>query len=152
MKKLNISLSSITRDNWKECIELDVQPKQKNLVGANIKSLAESSVRPESTTLAIYNNQTMVGFMMYLRDVDDGYYYIHRFMVDAQYQNLGIGYLALKMTLEIISKRGDCKELIKILFLTFNEDAERLYIKIGFKDSGQVIVDEKLFYYEVENK
>ena len=106
-------------------------------------------MRPEATTLGIYVNDEMAGFMMYLRDIEDGYYYIHRFMVDAKYQRRGIGYKALLQTLEDISRFSDCKESIRILFLTFNKDAERLYRKIGFKDSGKVIVDEKLFYYPV---
>ena len=98
MNTISISLRPITRDNWKQCITLDVQPRQKNLIGANVKSLAEASVRPEATTLGIFVDDEMAGFMMYLRDIEDGYYYIHRFMVDAKYQRRGIGYMGLKQT------------------------------------------------------
>lgn len=145
----HVTLVPISRDNWKQCIELRVKPDQEGLVGANVKSLAEAFVRPESTALAIYDSDSMVGFMMYLKNIDDEYYYIHRFMVDARYQRKGIGREALNVTLEMISNRDDCGDSIRILFLTHNGQAERLYRKVGFQDSGQLIEDEKLFFYKV---
>jgi len=151
MNSSDLSLIPITLDNWKECILLKVSPEQKNLVGSNVRSLAEASVRQGATTLGIYKDSTMVGFIMYFLNENDRYYYIHRFMIDEKYQKQGIGYESLKLTLEKITKLDDCKIQIMIMFLTYNHEAERLYRKIGFKDTGKIIEDEKLFYYPLLN-
>ena len=84
---------------------------------------------------------------------DNRIYDIHRFMIDFDQQGKGIGSLAMKELIKVISELPDCKEKIKIMFLIENFGAEKLYKSLGFVDSGEIEVNnkwrftEKIFFY-----
>ena len=65
---MTISLRPVDRDNFRECIGLDVNPEQREFVGSNVVSIAESKVYPQRIPLAVYNDDEMVGFVMHSRD------------------------------------------------------------------------------------
>ena len=91
-----ITLQEINRDNFWDCIELNVSPDQQNFVTSNTISIAQSKVQPECIPLAIYNHDIMVGFLMYALDVEDQEYWIYQLMIDQHYQGQGFGTSALK--------------------------------------------------------
>ena len=64
-----ITLREINGQNWRDCAKLRVAPDQKPYVSSNVYSLLQASYDRESrwTPLAIYNEETMVGFVMYGR-------------------------------------------------------------------------------------
>ncbi|HHY64976.1 MAG TPA: GNAT family N-acetyltransferase, partial [Clostridiaceae bacterium] len=63
-----ISLRKITFENFGECISLEVREDQKNFVARNLYSLAEAYIALTNGSVpmpfAIYNDETMVGFIM----------------------------------------------------------------------------------------
>lgn len=69
-----IYLVDINRDNFWECIELEVKDEQRDFVTSNAISIAQSKVQPECIPMAIYKDNTMVGFVMYCIDEDDKEY------------------------------------------------------------------------------
>jgi len=141
-----VTLRPVDRFNWKECAALSVRNDQSSMVGPNVRSLAEAHVRPESSPRAVYTTDgQMVGFVMYLRDLADGHYYIHRIMIDHRRQRAGYGYAALAAAIGEISRQPDYQNPVHLLFLLENADAERFYRRFGFEDTGRIIVDEKLF-------
>lgn len=100
-------------------------------------------MRPEAKPVAIYNENTMVGFLMYLKNPDTLNYHIHRIMVASHQQRRGIGRIALLLAIELIRQLPDRSEKLVLSFLEHNLAAESLYKALGFVDSGQVIQNEK---------
>ena len=97
-----ITLRPISKDNFWDCIDLAVHPEQQSFVTSNAISIAQSKVQPECIPLAIYNEDVMVGFVMYCLDTDDDEYWIYRLMIDQHYQNQGFGTEALHQVIELI--------------------------------------------------
>ena len=69
-----ISLRSITRDNYLECMRLKVAPEQEGFVASNAFSLANAAYVPGCTPLAIYADETMVGFIMAYQEPENTTY------------------------------------------------------------------------------
>lgn len=126
-----VTLREITRENFWDCINLKVGEDQKGFVTSNAVSLAQSKYQPECIPLAIYNDDVMVGFVMYCIDADDHNYWIYRMMIDQAHQRKGYGEEAIRLVITEISKDAsrssiylDCKHE--------NVAAQRLYAKVGF--------------------
>lgn len=85
---MSVTLREINRDNWKECIKLKSSETQVNFVASNVYSLLESKFEPSFFPLAIYNNEAMVGFVMYGLDPDDGSWWVIRLMVAQEHQKI----------------------------------------------------------------
>ena len=79
---MNIKLEDISQENFNECISLEVNESRKNYISSNVKSIAESKVWPFWIPKAIYSDMTMVGFLMYAKDYEDGKLDICRLMID----------------------------------------------------------------------
>ena len=86
-----VSLKEVNVDNFWDVIELKVDEKQTDFVLDNSISIAQSKVQSECIPMAIYNEETIVGFLMYCIDRDDGNYWIYRFMIDKKHQRKGYG-------------------------------------------------------------
>jgi diamine N-acetyltransferase len=136
-----ITLREITRDNYLECLRLKVAPEQEGFVASNAISLAQSKYHPETVPLAIYHDETMVGFIMYCIDSDDDSYWIWRLMVDARYQSKGYGTQAMKQVIERITA-DKSRNKVFISFEPENSNAERLYAGLGFVHTGEIMRGE----------
>ncbi len=136
-----ITLRALSPDNWRACIDLAVDPDQAEYVAPNDYSLAEAGVFPECNPLAIYADDTMVGFVMYRFDPQNGIPWIDRLMIDRRYQGRGYGRAALQevvMLIESQSERGQ----IRLSLVPDNQSAERLYQAIGFVYTGEFVEGE----------
>jgi diamine N-acetyltransferase len=134
---VEITLREITKDNWRECVDLKVGPGQEKFVAPNLFSIAEAKFEPEWRPLAIYRGETMVGFTMYGRDERDGSYWIIRLMIDAAYQGRGYGRAAMIEVIRQLKEKPDCRE-IRISFVPENKAAEQLYLNLGFERTGWI--------------
>ncbi|WP_346915833.1 GNAT family N-acetyltransferase [Clostridium sp.] len=136
-----ILLKEVIRDNFWECIELTVAKDQIDFVTSNAVSIAQSKVQPECIPLAVYDDDIMVGFVMYCIDEDDSEYWIYRMMIDERYQSKGYGRAALEKLLEIIKQDNSHNKI----FLGVHKEsiyAVALYKSIGFNFTGQVFGSE----------
>jgi len=138
-----ILFKEITRENFWDCIELSVTEEQVNFVTSNAVSIAQSKVQPECIPLAAYDDDLMIGFVMYCIDKDDGEYWIYRMMIDKQYQSKGYGKRVLKKLLEIIEQD---KSHNKVFLGVHKESiyAVKLYKSLGFDFNGQVFGSEHI--------
>ena len=84
-----VKLKEINKENFWEVIELGVKDEQKEYVLDNSISIAQAKIQPECIPMAIYDDETLVGFLMYCIDTDDGNYWIYRFMIDKKFQRMG---------------------------------------------------------------
>ena len=101
-----IRLEEITRENIDEVLALKVDESQKSFVSANGDSLAQAYVYSKTAfPFAVYEDSTLVGFiMMGYYDVKS-YYTLWKFMIDSRYQNKGYGRKALELGIKYLQER-----------------------------------------------
>jgi diamine N-acetyltransferase len=133
-----VYLREINQDNWKQAICIDVAPEQKRFVASNLYSIAEAIFNPTFVPLAIYDGtETMVGFLMYGTNPDNGELWILRLMVGQQYQRRGYGRAAMEEIIRRLKAKPDCQEI----FTSYEPDnhvVARLYRSLGFEDTGRI--------------
>jgi diamine N-acetyltransferase len=143
MKKDNVDIvfKDITMDNFEECINLSVAEKQKGFVASNMYSLAEAKADGVSKPYAVYNNTTMVGFVMYWFDKENSKGWLDRVMVAEEYQGNGYGKEIVKEAIKRLKNYSSCK-VIRTSAHHDNVIALTLYKQLGFKESGIIEDDE----------
>ncbi|MBS4537715.1 GNAT family N-acetyltransferase [Clostridium sp. D2Q-11] len=138
-----ILFKEITKENFWDCISLEVTQEQVNFVTSNAVSIAQSKVQPECIPLAVYDEEVIIGFLMYCIDEDDGEYWIYRMMTDKNYQSKGYGKKALEELLRII-KEDKSHNKVFLGVHKQNTYAVKLYKSFGFYFNGQVFGDEHI--------
>ena len=141
----------VIKDNWEELIRLKVRDDQMGFVASNLYSIAEAQFGDDHEghwdlyPFGIYDGSVPVGFLMYGLNFDHPKQqaFIIRLMVDAKYQGKGYGRFAMEKILEIF--RSD--ERIKAVGISYepeNDGARKLYAKLGFVETGEMIDEEVL--------
>ncbi|MBU8933536.1 MAG: GNAT family N-acetyltransferase [candidate division Zixibacteria bacterium] len=134
-----VTLQPITKENYRECINLDVDESQAGLVASNAKSLAEAYVNPTLCPLGIYDVEArgwekpklpMVGFTMY--ELVAGVGFILRLMVDQKFQRQGYGKASMIEVIRRLRLHPEV-ELIATSHQKKNIAAASLYRNLGFK-------------------
>ena len=133
-----IRLEEITRENIDEVLALKVDESQKSFVSTNGDSLAQAYVYPETAfPFAVYEDSTMVGFIMMGYYEVKEYYTLWKFMIDRRYQNKGYGRQALRLGIQYLQNRFDVSEIYTGV-VHGNSVAKKLYESVGFVDTGLV--------------
>lgn len=128
---MKITLKPIDRSNYNECIALRTGEGQERFVAPNICSLVQAAYEPDLFPLAIYRDETMVGFLLYDFDWEVGGWSMSRLMVDARWQKQGIGSLALEQFLLYFRRKHGELPLYTSAEVE-NAAAISLYEKAGF--------------------
>lgn len=131
-----IRLERIHKDNWEECAELEPAEEQQSLIAPNVYSIAEAQFLDGFSSVAIYKQETMIGYALYGIDPDDHNYWIYRFMIDRRFQGQGYGFLAVCSIIEEIRNRADRTDVLVLGYKPENERARKLYSKAGFIEDG----------------
>jgi diamine N-acetyltransferase len=140
-----VTIKPITRNNWEEAIDLKVDESQRNFVASNLFSIAEAQFYDEFFPCGIYADDKMVGFVMYGRDPHKlGRWWVIRLMVDVQYQKQGYGRIAMAQAIEKIKARPNVEEIVTS-FAPANHVAARLYVSLGFSDTGEIEDGEPVY-------
>jgi diamine N-acetyltransferase len=129
---MSIEFKPIDRTNYNECIELSLNEEQRKFVAPNIFSLVQTAYEPNLYPIGIYNNNKMIGFILYDFDDELNGWSMSRFMVDVNYQNQGMGKLALQKFIEFFTNKYGRLELYTSAAVD-NQVAIALYEKFGFK-------------------
>ncbi len=145
-----ISIKDVTPENVFDICELTTN---KNGIGTTMEeylccngtSIAESKYYPEMHPKAIYEDDVLIGFVMYKKTEQNPHVAtICRFMIDYKYQGKGLGKKSLAAILDYLRESGITKAVIMVL--EENLIAKRLYTSLGFRFNGTVDKDEH--YYE----
>jgi diamine N-acetyltransferase len=131
-----ISLREITPENYSSIISMQVREDQKGFVASNVHSLAEAHVFPGRCPLAIYADETPVGFLMYVNLEDRQQHWIFRLMIAAEHQGQGYGRAAMLLLIDRMRAIPDCRQ-IYISYEPENDVARKLYASLGFAATGE---------------
>ena len=100
--------------------------------------------------MAIYYEETMIGYTLYGIDPDDHNYWIYRLMIDERYQGKGHGFEAINKIIDQIRNSKDYTDVIVLGYSPENEPAKRLYSKAGFVEQGLAPWGEMIAAYKLE--
>src|SRR4051812_27394662 len=147
---MDITFRPVTRENFSAVIELTVTPEQEDFVSSNLYSIAEAYLEPTWVPLAIHAGDALVGFAMFGRDDETGRWWIMRYMFDVQHQGKGYGTAALPPLIDLIVERHGCGELF-LGYEPSNEVASRLYTRMGFVPTGEMLEGEIVARLDLAN-
>lgn len=134
---MEIILKEINRENWEECIELQVEENQRKFVASNSYSLLESKYEDYCYPMGIYDGETMVGFLMYSFDEDTNKWWMCRLMMDKKHQGKGYGKKSIELLIDLMKKeKGNI--VLCTSFEPENTVADKLYESIGFRKTGEI--------------
>ena len=139
-----IHLEKITEENFIDAFNLKLAPGQEKFVSHPIRSLAQAYIyRDQCQPFGIYDDDTMVGYVMVIYDYDGPEYDIWHMMVDEAQQGKGYGGKAFGLVLDYIRTKpfGDCGRVVLTCHKE-NEVALRLYRNMGFTPTGVMDEDE----------
>lgn len=133
-----ITLQKVTKENLDDVLSLTVDESQRTFVSSNAESLAQAYVYSETAyPFAVYDDKTIVGFIMMGYYEAKEYYTLWKFMIDKKHQHRGYGRKALELGIQFIKDKFDAKEVYTGV-VPGNDVAKNLYKSIGFKDTGLV--------------
>lgn len=137
-------LKKIEESNFIECFNLKLKDGQDRFVSHPIRSLAQAYVYyRQCTPFAIYNDSTMVGYVMVIYDYDEETYNIWHMMIDEKYQGKGYGTIAVELCIDYIkSKPFGASDDVILTCNKENSHAIYIYKKLGFVDTGVCDEDE----------
>ena len=139
-----INLWKITEENFIDAFNLKLASGQERFVSHPIRSLAQAYVyREQCQPFGIYDDDSMVGYVMVIYDHDIPEYDIWHMMIDEAEQGKGYGSAALDRVIEYIGTKpfGDSGRVA----LTCNRNnpiARQLYERKGFSATGIEDEDE----------
>ena len=139
-----IHLEKITEDNFVQAFDLQLAPGQEVFVSHPVRSLAQAYVyRAQCQPFGIYDDDTMVGYVMVIYDYDIPEYDIWHMMIDKSRQGRGYGSAALDRVLEYIKTKpfGD-SDRVALTCHKENTRAIGLYKSKGFAETGAVYDEE----------
>lgn len=153
-----LHLEKVTHENFDDVTDLTIFESQYPFVADNTESLAEaylaiSSGEAYAYPFAIYDDETMIGFVMI------GYneaaieedppesskenYSLWRLMIDKNYQRRGYGREAVRLALEFVRTWPHGRaEYCETSYNPENEVARELYASFGFVENGEMDDDE----------
>ena len=152
-----IILQPITWDNFIQVIKLQPHESQKEFISSNLYTLAEAYVALKNDRIppmpyAIYHDKQVIGFiMMYYEEANvsplcnEAFYGISRLMIGKEYQGKGYGKEAILAAIEFLKLMPLGKaNYAYICYLPENEVARKLYLSVGFEETGQVTEDGEI--------
>lgn len=140
---MGILLKKVTKENWHECACLEVFKEQEGIVAPNWDSIIVGLLWDNWSAKSIYEDDTLIGFMVYGVEEDTERTMLLRYMIDKKYQGKGLGKKAVLKLLELIRiEYGNIKFYTTVA--PENTAAEKLYESVGFKKNGEIMWDENL--------
>lgn len=145
---MGILLKQVTKENWYECNSLEVYKEQEGIVAPNYNSIIISLLYDNWHSKCIYEDDVLIGFLLYGIEEDTGKPMLLRYMVDKKFQGKGLGKKALLKLLDLIKiEYGNIKFYTTVS--PKNVSAEKLYEGVGFEKNGEIMWDENVMVIQL---
>lgn len=145
---MKLHLKPVTTTNRKEIETLSLYPYQIGYIESVKDCLLEASYSKEWRTAGIYDNDTLVGFVMYGYFKKEGQVWLDRILIDKQYQGQGYGKHAIGLLLDLLYQEYH-QDKIYLSVYEANKAAIQLYQNMGFHFNGlEDTKGEKIMVYD----
>ncbi len=152
-----IHFEKVTPDNFEEVINLQLRADQIGFLENNLYSLAEAKVFDYLEPRAIYNDDKLIGFMLYYfqpygverqmgpgegkHEIHSGgkdYIYFKRLMLDESEQGKGLGRQSMTAALDYFREQYPTAAFVELMHYMDNDTGASLYESAGFESTGEV--------------
>ena len=116
------------------------RPEGENFVASNAFSLAQAWLYRDDGDVfpfAIYDDDTVVGFMLLEEDMEDARLDLWRIMLPPENEGKGYGTAAVKLMIQYAKDSGRYKN-IGLLCGPKNYNARHIYDKLRFQPTGEI--------------
>lgn len=134
-----VNFRKITEDNFEAIIKMK-RPDGEKFVASNAVSLAQAWLYRENGDVfpfAVYNDDTVVGFMLLEEDMEQNELILWRIMLPPEQEGKGYGTAAVKLLIQYAKESGRYKKLT-LLCAEENVIARHIYDKLGFLPTGEI--------------
>ena len=134
-----INFRKITEENFDAIIKMK-RPEGENFVASNAFSLAQAWLYRDDGDVfpfAIYDDDTVVGFMLLEEDMEDERLDLWRIMLPPENEGKGYGTAAVKLLIQYAKDSGRYKS-IGLLCGPKNCNARHISDKLGFQPTGEI--------------
>lgn len=143
-----IRLEEVHKDNYEDCIYLELESDQMGNLTPNSISIAQSKFETHFRIRAIYKDDEVIGFLTYCQEdepEDPELYWLFRFMFDKAHQGKGHASKALQLLMDEVSELGGKR--LQTMHKPANVNAESAYMKFGFTKIG--VLDDGDIHLEI---
>jgi diamine N-acetyltransferase len=137
---MTITLRAITADTVVAVCKLDAGD-ERTQVAPNAVSIAQAYFSPEAWFRAIYDDDTLVGFVMLydptlVPQPEEPHFFLWRLMIDKAHQGRGHGHTAVELLVEHVRSRPAASEL-RVSHVKSATALARFYASLGFRYTGE---------------
>jgi diamine N-acetyltransferase len=152
-----IRFDRVTSENFEAVIQLRMKEDQQDLMENNLYSLAEAKVFDYLEPRAIYDDEKLIGFILYyfqpagvVRDMGPGegeheihsdgmdYVYLKRLMIDKSWQGRGLGRKAMEAAVDFFKEEYPSIGFVELMHYLDNASGASLYESSGFVSTGEI--------------
>ena len=134
-----IRFEKVTMENFDEVIHLRLREDQVGFLENNLYSLAEAKVNPALEPRAIYNDDKLIGFMLYyFHEGEPDYVYYKRLMLDKDWQGMGLGRAAMVEAIKLFKEEYPSIGCVELMHYMDNDTGASLYESMGFVPTGEI--------------
>ena len=134
-----VNFRKITEENFDAIIKMK-RPEDESFVASNAVSLAQAWLYRDNGDVfpfAIYDDDTVVGFMLLEEDMEYERLDLWRIMLPPENEGKGYGTAAVKLMIQYAKDSGRYKR-IGLLCGLENHNARHIYDKLGFQPTGEI--------------
>ena len=116
------------------------RPEGENFVASNAVSLAQAWLYRDDGDVfpfAIYDDDTIVGFMLLEEDLEQARLDLWRIMLSPEQEGKGYGTAAVKLMIQYAKDSGRYRS-VYLLCAPENHIARHIYDKLGFQPTGEI--------------
>ena len=135
-----VKLRPVDRANWRDVTKLTVTESQREFVAEPSYYLALCCYDGTWKPLAVYLDEQLIGFMMWVVDPADGSCWLGGILIDQKHQRKGYGRLAIKAAIAKLAEEHGYQQFA--LSYSPENSAKHLYHSIGFKETEEWEGDE----------
>lgn len=134
-----VQFRKITEENFDAVIKMK-RPEGENFVASNAVSLAQAWLYRDDGDVfpfAIYDDDTIVGFMLLEEDLEQARLDLWRIMLSPEQEGKGYGTAAVKLMIQYAKDSGRYRS-VYLLCAPENHIARHIYDKLGFQPTGEI--------------
>lgn len=151
---MTITFREITSDNYSQVLNLKITPEQEaaKFVSPVVRSLADAwFYRDEGIAYpkAVYEDEDLVGFIMYELDTEEQQVFIWRFLIDQRYQGKGYGRQTIETVLAMAKEQAKITKVVAD-YVDGNEPMKKILLDLGFEETGfNKEINEHIMVYQL---